>query len=649
MTCDSSGNIYITGSNTDSIKSRKGVNIAVSTRKFDYMAKYDTAGKLLWVKKIKRSIPGYGSLLATTYDNQIILAGSCDAPPKKDKPEIKKMDLFLCGLGKNGDPEWTQTFTGSKFNFLSSIAVDPITNKILLGGYFYDTLTVQNRQFISSGKSDAIFLRFDSDGKLETSEQIGGKGDDRISAITTDNSGNVFVAGTFQKKIRFADSTLLEVPKQGEAGVFLSKYSGTGQLISAKLLCCGKNALVNSVATNGHLFFVAGSFQDFLTINNQKVPSHGSDDVFAICLDNNENFKWYKQIGGTRKDRACEIMFDNKEVILSGSFCSKLLVDNISISSKKESSDVFILSFDTTGRVLWTRQIGGDKDDYPKSMEITKDHYIYITGSYRDSLNIGEKSVHSKGEEDVFIGRLENCSLLAPEFKKPESLCQGSILTLDAGKGFDSYNWNNGQNLEQLFTIDDGGSYSLIRIRRNGCILYDTVEVTENPNPEIFIGNDTTINDTSSLVLHLSGKFKEYLWNNGGKDPVNVIHGYDYKEGKNIIWAQVKDVNGCQGYDEMFLTVKRTMTNAVSEFLSNSCVIFPNPTNDVITVYFTSTLENLDLKIYNQIGIEVAVKSITNYINKTPVIFNLGSFSPGLYTISVRTKNGFTIKKIVLQ
>ncbi|TRZ76101.1 MAG: T9SS C-terminal target domain-containing protein [Bacteroidetes bacterium] len=649
MICDSSGNIYITGSNTDSIKPGKTANVGVSIRKFDFLAKYDTSGKLVWVKKIRASIPGYGSLLATTSDGRIILASACDAPLKKDKPEIKKMDFFLCGLDKKGDPEWTQTFSGSKFDYFTSLTVDPVTNHILLGGYFYDSLTIQNSKFVSSGKSDAIFLRFDSNGKLETSHQIGGKGDDRINAITTDNLGNAFVTGTFQKKIRFADKIQFEVSKQGETGVFLAKYSVSGELISAKFLCSGKNTLVNSVATNGHLCLVAGSFQDFLTINNQKESSRGSDDVFAICLDNNANLKWYKHIGGTRKDRACEIRFDNKEVILSGSFCSKLMVDNISITSKKESSDIFILSLDTTGKVIWARQIGGKSDDYPKGMKITKDHYIYITGSYRDTLNVGEKSIQSKGEEDVFIGRLENCSLLAPKFKKPESFCQGSKLTLDAGKGFDSYNWNNGQSQEQLFTVDDGGSYPLIRVSRNGCILYDTVEVTENLTPEIFIGNDTTINDTSYLVLRVPGKYKEYLWSNGRKDAVNVIRGFDCREGSNTVWLQVKDSNGCQGYDEMVITVKKTIMNAASESLANSCNVFPNPTNDVLNIYFTTDLENLNMKIFNQIGIEVAEKSITKYVNNTPIIFKLGSFSPGIYTLSVKTKNGFTIKKIVLQ
>lgn len=649
MACDTSGNIYITGSNTDSIKAEKSANAAVSIRKFDYLAKYDTAGKVLWVKKIKPSIPGYGSLLATTADDRIILAGACDALPMKDKPEIKKMDFFLCGLGKNGDPEWTQTFSGSKFDFFSSIAVDPVTNHILLGGYFYDTLTVQDQKFISSGKSDAIFLRFDSGGKLETSKQIGGKGDDRISAITTDNFGNAFVAGTFQKKIKFSNNTVFEVSKQGETGVFLAKYSVSGELISVKLLCSGKNTIVSSVTTNGHLCLVAGSFQDFLNINNQKEPSRGSDDIFTICLDNNLNIKWYKHIGGMRKDRACDIRFDNKEVILSGSFCSKLMVDDITITSKKESSDIFILSFDTTGKVIWTRQLGGNSDDYPKSMNITKDHYIYITGSYRDTLKVGEKSILSNGDEDIFIGRLENCSQLAPKFKKPESFCQGSKLILDAGKGFDLYNWNNGQSLQQLFHVDEGGYYPLIRVNRNGCILYDTIEVTENPTPEIFIGNDTTINDTSFLVLRISGKYKEYLWSNGKKDNVNVIRGFDLKEGKNTVWVQVKDSNGCQGYDDMVVTVKKTVMNATSESLSNSCIIFPNPTNDVLKVYFTSDLEDVDLRIFNQIGVEVAFKSVTYYKNNTPVIFNLGSFSPGIYTINVKTKNGVTIKKIVLQ
>ena len=593
MTCDSSENIYITGSHNDSIKSMKSSRTSVNTRKCDFLEKYDTSGKIIWTKKIKTSVPGYGSLLSTTHDGQIIMVGAHEASQKRKKPDIKKLEFFISCFGKNGDLKWTKSFSGSKFDCFTSIAIEPLTNKIFLGGYFCDTLTIQNRNFIKKGKSDAIFLGFNSLGELESFHQLGNVGENKITAITTDNLGNAIILGTFQKTISFSDSIKLTLNEKGETGVFIAKYSSSGTVVSAKIICSGQNVLANSITCNDCLCFIAGSFQNFLKINHQLEPSRGSYDVFVVCLDNYENFRWFKHIGGTRKDRANDIRIDNQEVILSGSFCSKLAADNISITSKMESSDVFILSLDTLGKLKWIRSLGGENDDYPKCMKIINGHYIYICGSYRNSISVGEKSIQSKGDEDIFIARLENCSNLAPKFKKPESFCKGSTLTLDAGSGFDLYNWNNGQSTKQLYTVDEAGVYSIELVSKTGCILYDTIKVKENPLPEISLGKDTTITNTSSLILHISGKYREYLWSNGGKDSVNVILGKDYQEGKNTIWVTVKDTNGCQGYSEMNLTILKAGQNNASNALSNSCIIFPNPTNDVLTVYFTTSLENL--------------------------------------------------------
>lgn len=649
MVCDSSGNIFLTGSNTDSVKTGKTGNLSTSNRKFDFLAKYDSSGNLLWTKKIRASTPGYGSLIATASGGRIILAGAFDPSPKNGKSEIKKSEFFLCGFDKDGKPEWMQTFSGSKFDYFTSLAVNPVTNHILLSGYFYDSLIVQNRNFVSSGKADAIFLRFDSGGKLETFNQAGGKGDDRIASISTDPIGNIFVTGTFQKKIRLGENILFEVPYQGETGMFVAQYAPTGEPVIAKQTCSAKNIMVSSTAANDSLLFVYGSFKDFLNIDGRKIPSRGSDDVFVACMDHNLNIRWVKQIGGVRKDRACEISVDRQRVILSGSFCSQLFADDISIKSNKESSDIFILSLDISGRIKWIRQMGGKNDDYPKGMRTTKEHYIYIAGSYRDTLNIGDKSIHSQGEEDIFIGRIEDCSELAPPFKKPETFCFGKALTLDGGNGFEAYNWDNGMSRERLYPVDEGGLYTLERVHRNGCILYDTVEVKENSTPEIFIGNDTTISDTSFLVLRVLAKHKEYAWSNGRKDAVNVIRGFDLAEGKNTIWLQVTDSNGCQGYDEMVVTLKKTTISAASQSLLNACTIYPNPTSDEVTVEFTCDLENLKLKVLNQIGIELATKEINRYSAGAKIRFRLGAFSPGIYTITVKNSNAFAIKKIVVQ
>jgi hypothetical protein len=407
--------------------------------------------------------------------------------------------------------------------------------------------------------------------------------------------------------------------------------------------------MVNSVSDNGHLCFITGSFQDNLSIGNQTIESQGADDVFVVCLDENENIKWFKHFGGPRKDRVSTIKADKDEVLITGSFCSKLNIDDKSITSKKESSDIFIVSLDTTGKLNWIKQLGGEFDDYPKSMTTTKDGYIYIAGSYRQTMTVLEKSIQSKGEEDVFVGRLENCKFLAPKFKTPEKFCEGTKLKLDAGDGFLSYDWNHGLSLERSITVDQGGVYTLDLVAKNGCMIFDTVNVVENPTPDVFIGNDTTIMDTAQLVLKTERKYKEYLWSNGSKDSQIVVHGFNCNEGLNRFEVKVANENGCFGKDEIYVTVIKTKPNTISESLANSVILYPNPTYDNVTVVFSRGYDKLDLKLYDSYGKEITTKRISNYLANTPIDFDLGSYLPGLYTLTAQIQDGFVAKKIILQ
>ena len=647
LACDSNGNVYITGSNTDTTLGLRSEKIATKTKKFNFLSKFDTSGKLLWNRKIVTNEAGYGGLLFITPKNQIYLEGAEVSAKKSKSIDQKHINFFLSSLTPDGKIKWVQQFSGNKFDYFTSLTVDSITNDILLAGYFYDTLDLHKTKVISKGKSDGVFLRFSNDGQLLKSFTIGGKKDDRINSITVDKWGNNCIAGTFQDKIQLGENNPESV-NTDNTGVFLAKYDLSGECIAAKQCCWGKNLSVASSANNGRFWIITGSFSDFLNINGQSMGSYGSDDVFVICVDALMNLRWYKHIGGSKKDKASLVKFEGNDIILTGSFCSKLNFDNNSITSLKGSSDIFILSLDTTGKINWSKQMGGEYDDYPRCIETAKNDYIYISGSFRESLN-NLDNIQSKGEEDIFVARLEDCKKKAPKFKKPETFCQGDTLSLDAGGGFISYNWNNGLCLQRNILIKQPGDYSLVLQNKNGCIVYDTVKVIEIPSPDVFIGKDTTITDSTILVLKTNTKFKDYLWSTGSKEPTIIVHGFNCLEGPNRFWVQVDNDYRCKGYAEILVSKTKTKPSIVSEALSTSCVIFPNPATNRITVYFTSSLENLELKMFDLFGKELVSRTISKYLKFDQINFDVENYPPGLLTLTIKSKDGFTTKKIILQ
>lgn len=97
------------------------------------------------------------------------------------------------------------------------------------------------------------------------------------------------------------------------------------------------------------------------------------------------------------------------------------------------------------------------------------------------------------------------------------TLCAGESVTLDAGVGFTTYSWSNGDNT-QTSTVSTAGSYSVV-VTLNGCTS-DTsaaLDVTVNALPVTAISPSGTQNICSgnSVTLDAGAGFASYLWSNG--------------------------------------------------------------------------------------------------------------------------------------
>jgi len=603
MVIDTSGNIYITGCNTDTTLTSKLSNIKTNSIRHQYVEKLDTSGTLVWHKKILTTDEGYVGLMAITPENHIILAGGAPKDNTDGKPIQKIISFFLTCINVHGELLWDQTFSGTKLDYFTSLTINPVDQSIQLSGYFQDTLTISGEKLVSTHRSDAVILNFESSGQFRNMQHISGSGDERISDVAYDILGYRYVTGTFQKKVNVGNNVFLEHQRPNEDAVFISQYGRSGELLHGKKICAGKDVKIKSIINLGEKFFIAGCFGNILRFDTHELYSAGSDDIFIICLDKHFHLKWIKQFGGNRKDRIANVFLHGDDILLTGSFSSEISVGQVRISSAEGGNNILLLSIDTAGNVNWTRTFGGPSDDYPKCMKISPTGYIFITGSFRETVRVSDKVVQSRGEEDVFIARLEDCNEQAPEFNHPEFFCKDGEIILDAGEGFISFNWNNGLSNHQTLLVKNEGDYSLELVSKNGCVLYDTIQVIEVDNPDVLIGNDTTIMDTSILVLSVPDTYSSYLWNNGVKEPVNVIKGSECVTGPNLIHVIVTNEAGCTGEDDMFLYVSTTNQLTISGDLSSTCFIYPNPTPDIVNVYLTKSNKSLDLKIYNQLGV----------------------------------------------
>ena len=149
------------------------------------------------------------------------------------------------------------------------------------------------------------------------------------------------------------------------------------------------------------------------------------------------------------------------------------------------------------------------------------------------------------------------------------SICQGNLITLDAGTGFNSYTWSNGANVQQT-TINQQGNYSVIVTNSVNCVNSDTVFITINQNPiiSLSIPNDSICDNSSSITCSFSpsgGVFSGLGVNQLGQFNPQLVN-----PGNSIIYYQFTDSNGCFGLDST--SIKVLQSPSVSLALTTSTV-----------------------------------------------------------------------------
>ncbi|MDW7692153.1 gliding motility-associated C-terminal domain-containing protein [Flammeovirgaceae bacterium SG7u.111] len=151
------------------------------------------------------------------------------------------------------------------------------------------------------------------------------------------------------------------------------------------------------------------------------------------------------------------------------------------------------------------------------------------------------------------------------------TICDDEELVLDAGEGFEWYDWGDEQN-GQFLTVKESGLYK-VRTKLGGCIQEDEIEVAFKKSPEeINLGKDRVVCVNEEITLTATGEDLEWFeWFDGSTDAEKVVMG----EGN--YWVKVSNECG-EAEGQIMLTAigndGLSMANAFS------------PNNDAYNQYF---------------------------------------------------------------
>jgi hypothetical protein len=311
--------------------------------------------------------------------------------------------------------------------------------------------------------------------------------------------------------------------------------------------------------------------------------------------------------------------------------------ENIFLHTSNNNSSAFggVTGFDipgSNGSVVWS------------TGETTENITVAQTGTYSVTYTDGV-GCQSTDEISVEFGSGNVLVDLGPD----TALCNGDIITLDAGAGYVSYEWST-METGQTLDVSLPGDYSVTVTDAQGCTGIDLINVTTGASPIAQFSYSPVTGTTVEFIDDGIGATTVY-WDFNGDGTIDETTAggasvqYDFGT-ETVFGVTMIAENGC-GSDT---TSQNVLVQDVSvEELKNEIgfSVYPNPTSDVFNVSITdqqvsvSAIELLDLKGRKVLQIP------TTGINGQAV--ETSNLSTGIYVLQVLTSKGIINHRLVKQ
>ena len=418
---DSSGNVFVTGQYGAALILCEASGSAASlqwTGNTDvFIAKYSSAGSVLWAAQIASTVADVGRGVATDTSGNVFVTGSYGAAltlynssgvSNAALPFSAGTDVFVAKYSSTGSVLWAAQIGGTGADVGRGISTDTSGN-VFVTGYYGAALTLYNSSGVSNaalpftGGSDCFIAKYSSAGAVLWAAQITGTttSADAGYGIATDSSGNVFVTGSYGAALTLYNSSGVSnasLPFAGSLDCFIAKYSSAGSVLWAAQIGGTGGDIGNGIATDtsGNVF-VTGQYGAALTlynssgVSNAALPFTGGNDCFIAKYSSAGAVLWAAQIAGptTSGEGGNAIATDpSGNVFVTGNFGNALTLYNangtVGGTVNGSGSGCFVVKYSSAGTVVWGTKIYGGSSTVAVGNGIATDlsGNSFVTGYY---------------------------------------------------------------------------------------------------------------------------------------------------------------------------------------------------------------------------------------------------------------------------
>jgi hypothetical protein len=475
---------------------------------------------------------------------------------------------------------------------------------------------------IMGGNGDAFLAKFNSSGIRQWATYYGGSANESGLSCSTDQSGNVFLAGV-TSSISSIASGGYQNTYGGNGDVFLVKFNSSGIRLWATYY--GGSGIENedvTCATDGtgnvYLASFTNSSDGIAAGGYQSEYNGGSYDAFLVKFNSNGDAQFGMYYGGPSTDYGYTVALSgNGTIYLAGSTMSTTGIasngfQNTYATIPGQCCDAFLVKF------------GFECEPSSGADVVTAcDSHLWIDGStYTSSNSSATHVIYDEYECDSTVTL--DLTILHSTFSMSE------LLTCE------SVEWNG-----QL--IEESGLYTFITENADGCDSTANLDVTLFQAPQASFEYATE--GLSVVFTNTSTGSDDFLWDFGNdsiSDLIDPTHTYE-DEGEFLVCLSATNPCGTEEF-----CVELSLSNIVTgvSIAEDELSLLPNPSNSIFNLVMKNASGAVQIIVTDNMGREVLMENFSATGNSARTIDMSGRAS-GIYFLSVQTENGAGVVKLV--
>jgi hypothetical protein len=462
---DAFGNRYVTGGFASIAKF--GDRVLNSAGGSDiFLAKFERSGELRWLLQAGGPGDDIGNDIALDREQNIYVAGSfTDSAtfpsvhgPAKTVTGIGQT-IFLAKYQPSGTLVWVQTgvISFSSNNEAFGVAVEPVTGTAFITGRSLSPTTFSSangtEHTVQGPFTWHMFLvKYDSDGNFQWGQSNEASINSVAHKVAVDAHNDSYATGWLEGSTTFHSNDGHDITVTGSSqpvqafpdfpdDAFIVKYDAEGNVKWVNLIGgykgIGTDIAVShdgKISATGFVGNLGGGTPSQVetiatsqpggsnvNLGGGQLTNPYNKDAFVATYDSAGVLLNARRIGGLQDDGGSGIAYDRKDnLYVTGVFQGTINIEGHTLTGE-QPFNLFVVKFHersredhrkpaaAVGEPAWVKKADGPGQQGFENnplMDVTPRGTVLVTGVYRDVAVFDAITLHSAGEEDIFLAQL---------------------------------------------------------------------------------------------------------------------------------------------------------------------------------------------------------------------------------------------------